>query len=412
MERELWLPMCATRQPQNNDNCSRKFQAMLSQLFFWSRSFLFLSLLSCTSLFRSCGSRFSVGWRCRWWPPCSSATSGSSSSCSPVLSSSTTPASVKSSLFSCSTPSWSPFPGCPPCPARCGSPFGKWQAVGPGRRGSEDKEQGSWRKIMEIWLTKVFWGETCHFRFQRCSLLCWGAPTLLTAATAIIEFLPKGLLVHGILAPDLGLDKCFFSSYSAQVLSSYLFKESCYQTVKVAYFHGPLAVLLTINLVLFLSSAYSLLFGIWAIPREDSSTSSRGSRQMFWIVLELFLVLGLTWLADVISLLLNWANGSAHVTFEVFVFDAINALQGFFTFMVLVCKSRIRSMIRWVQKPQNRSDVLFLSIMINSIFKTQPFWSLLQKSTMLTLEEVTNRQKGKYKGWFLTPLYSLPSFFF
>ena len=67
---------------------------------------------------------------------------------------------------------------------------------------------------------------------------------------------------------------------------------------------------------------------------------------MFWIVLELFLVLGLTWLADVISLLLNWANGSAHVTFEVFVFDAINALQGFFTFMVLVCKSRIRSMMR------------------------------------------------------------------
>ena len=199
---------------------------------------------------------------------------------------------------------------------------------------------------MEIWLTKIYRGDTCHFRFQRCSLLCWGAPTLLTAATAIIEFLPKELLVHGTLAPDLGLDKCFFSSYSAQVLSSYLFKECCYQTVKVAYFHGPLALLLTINLVLFLSSAYSLLFGIWAIPREDSSTSSRGSRQMFWIVLELFLVLGLTWLADVISLLLNWANGSANVTFVVFVFDAINALQGFFTFMVLVCKSRIRSMIR------------------------------------------------------------------
>ena len=106
-------------------------------------------------------------------------------------------------------------------------------------------------------------------------------------------------------------------------ISCYLFMESCYQTVKVAYFHGPLAMLLTINLVLFLSSAYSLLFGIWAIPREDSSTSSRGSRQMFWIVLELFLVLGLTWLADVISLLLNWANGSAHVTFEVFVFDVL-----------------------------------------------------------------------------------------
>ena len=117
---------------------------------------------------------------------------------------------------------------------------------------------------------------------------------------------------------------------------------------QVAYFHGPLAALLLFNLSLFLSSAYSLLFGIWAIPREDTSTNSRGSRQMFWIVLELFLVLGLTWLADIISLALNWAYGSTYVGYEVFFFDAFNALQGFFIFLVLICKSRMRSLIRWV----------------------------------------------------------------
>ena len=120
----------------------------------------------------------------------------------------------------------------------------------------------------------------------------------------------------------------------------------CFDFIKVAYFHGPLAVLLIFNLSLFLSSAYSLLFGIWAIPREDTSSSSRGSRQMFWIVLELFLVLGLTWLADIISLALNWAYGSIYVGYEVFFFDAFNALQGFFIFLVLVCKSRMRSLIR------------------------------------------------------------------
>ena len=55
-------------------------------------------------------------------------------------------------------------------------------------------------------------------RFRWCCLLCWGAPTILTIATAIIEFMPEGILVEGTLLPGLGLDKCFFSSYSAQVI--------------------------------------------------------------------------------------------------------------------------------------------------------------------------------------------------
>jgi len=200
----------------------------------------------------------------------------------------------------------------------------------------------SWMSAMswEVWVTfrqmggSRAWEERQRgqrTRFRWCSLLCWGVPTILTVVTAIIEFMPTRLLVEGTLVPGLGLDKCFFSSYSAQV----------------AYFHGPLALLLVFNLSLFLSSAYSLLFGIWAIPREDTnSTSSRGSRQMFWIVLELFLVLGLTWLADIISLALNWVYGSIYIGYEVFFFDAFNALQGFFIFLVLVCKSRIRSLIK------------------------------------------------------------------
>ena len=54
-------------------------------------------------------------------------------------------------------------------------------------------------------------------RFRWCSLLCWGAPSILTIATAIIEFMPTQLLFEGTLMPGLGLDKCFFASYSAQV---------------------------------------------------------------------------------------------------------------------------------------------------------------------------------------------------
>ena len=196
--------------------------------------------------------------------------------------------------------------------------------------------------------------------------MCWGTPTILTVATAIIEFMPEGFLIEGTLVPGLGLDKCFFSSYSAQVS---LWNDGEISNVKivdakVAFFHGPLAALLIFNLTLFLSSAYSLLFGIWAVPREDTNANSRGSRQMFWIVLELFLVLGLTWLADIISLSLNWAYGSVYVGYEVLFFDAFNALQGFFIFLVLVCKSRMRSLIRsaqshWIHFKSSIITVLF-----------------------------------------------------
>ena len=55
-------------------------------------------------------------------------------------------------------------------------------------------------------------------RFRWCSLLCWGAPSILTIATATIEFMPTRLLFEGTLVPGLGLDKCFFASYSAQVI--------------------------------------------------------------------------------------------------------------------------------------------------------------------------------------------------
>jgi hypothetical protein len=63
--------------------------------------------------------------------------------------------------------------------------------------------------------------------------------------------------------------------------------------------------------LLFMASSYALLFGIWA-PSQDTDNGSRSNtRQMFGIVAEL---LGLTWLADVVSLVINWNNGHAYTS--------------------------------------------------------------------------------------------------
>ena len=72
----------------------------------------------------------------------------------------------------------------------------------------------------------------------------------------------------------------------------------------MVYFHGAIAVLLLVNLILFLQSAYSLLVGVWAGASDTgsavtTSSPSRLNSQMMWIVFELFMVMGLLWIFEV-----------------------------------------------------------------------------------------------------------------
>ena len=52
------------------------------------------------------------------------------------------------------------------------------------------------------------------------------------------------------------------------------------------------------------------------------------------VVLELFFVMGLTWLAEIISIIISWQQGAAYTGPEILVFDVINSLQGLMIFLV------------------------------------------------------------------------------
>ena len=147
--------------------------------------------------------------------------------------------------------------------------------------------------------------------------------------TLIIHLLPEDETLS-IVTPGFGDDTCFFHSYPAHL----------------AYFHGIIAAILVINLVFFILSAYALLFGIWAPSRDSDNGTQHKTRAMFGIVVELFLVMGLTWSADVVSLVINWNYGQAYAGWEIVIFDIINSLQGFLIFIVLICKPRMRGIIR------------------------------------------------------------------
>ena len=196
-----------------------------------------------------------------------------------------------------------------------------------------------WMSAMsaEVWLTfRKMTGSFHHnsrLRIQRkrflfLSLYSWGVPFVVFITTVALEFLPNDLKTT-LITPQFGKESCFFNDYEAQIL----------------YFHGIIALILIVNLIFFLASSYELLFGIWAPSEATNSEFKQKKRPMFWIILELFLVMGLTWMADVASMMINWKKGKGYFGYEIYLFDIINSLQGFLIFLVLICKPRIRKLI-------------------------------------------------------------------
>merc|ERR1711953_832760 len=95
-----------------------------------------------------------------------------------------------------------------------------------------------------------------------------------------------------------------------------------------------------------IATSYNLLFGLWAPSAEGDSRRFEKTKQMLGVVVELFLVMGITWVADVISTFINWRRGEVYLGWEIVVFDVINSLQGLFIFLILVCKKKMREKIR------------------------------------------------------------------
>merc|ERR1712130_509202 len=122
-------------------------------------------------------------------------------------------------------------------------------------------------------------------------------------------------------------------------------------------------------------------FGIWAPARDADSGGRNNTRQMFWIVVELFLVMGLTWLADVVSLIINYVYGQAYSGWEIIIFDIINSLQGLLIFLVLICKPRMRRTIRASLVPAIQC------------LKCRPFNTTENQGTRIRMSTVSPRTK-------------------
>ena len=80
------------------------------------------------------------------------------------------------------------------------------------------------------------------------------------------------------------------------------------------------------NMVFFVMFLWNMLCGVWASQAGDPIIAQQ-QRQKMQVVIKMFFVMGVTWIAELISFFITWAIGDHKHYRELFFFQLINCLQ-------------------------------------------------------------------------------------
>ncbi|XP_014478763.1 PREDICTED: probable G-protein coupled receptor Mth-like 1 [Dinoponera quadriceps] len=160
--------------------------------------------------------------------------------------------------------------------------------------------------------------ETLRLRVYGC--YAWGGPFLVAGLAALLDHLPPQPQ-YTYLRPRFGEKQCWFYG-DMEIL---------------AYFFGPVGVLLAINLLFFAVTARELTCGLWK-GEFVKSTTERAT--LGRICMKLVIVMGITWVADVVS----WAVGGPQYIW--YFTDLINACQGVLIFAAVGCQPQVRAALK------------------------------------------------------------------
>lgn len=166
-------------------------------------------------------------------------------------------------------------------------------------------------------------------RLRLYSAYAWGIPLLIVTIAACVNLIPESSL----LRPGFGETYCWFSGERLSIF---------------AYFFGPVGILLTINIMLFVSTTHQLTCGLW---KRDDVKSTTEKTALGKVCLKLVVVMGVTWIVDVIS----WIVGGPSCWW--FVTDLINALQGVFIFLVVGCQPQVWAACKRFCCPRARGEI-------------------------------------------------------
>ncbi|XP_075155410.1 adhesion G-protein coupled receptor methuselah-like 1 [Haematobia irritans] len=166
-------------------------------------------------------------------------------------------------------------------------------------------------------------------RLRLYSAYAWGIPLIIAAIAACVNLAPESPL----LRPGFGEHSCWFNREHLPIF---------------AYFYGPVGILLSINIMLFISTTHQLTCGLW---KRDDVKSTTEKTALGKVCLKLVVVMGVTWIVDVLSWIIGGPDSAWFVT------DLVNALQGVFIFLVVGCQPQVWAACRRFCCPRSRQEI-------------------------------------------------------
>ncbi|XP_046644908.1 G-protein coupled receptor Mth2-like isoform X2 [Daphnia pulicaria] len=151
------------------------------------------------------------------------------------------------------------------------------------------------------------------------SIYAWGVPFIIVLVGQVLDHL-KNLPQH-IVTPGFGEVKCWFFEKEAFLV----------------YLYGPIAVLILSNIVFFVMTAV-LLYR--ASVDAAFAVNSAHAKQKFRVIFSLFILMGVSWMMEVISFAVG---GSAYIWIPT---DILNILTGVFIFVIFVCKPNVWKLLK------------------------------------------------------------------
>ena len=183
-----------------------------------------------------------------------------------------------------------------------------------------------------------------HKRFKFYALYSWGGPFLISLVTILMQALPEHV-TEGSVTPKVGDTRCFLGDRWAMIF----------------YLNIIILPVGLINILFFISSMYNLLCGLWS-NRSGDPVMKAQQKSMYKTVIKMFFAMGITWFAEAISHVLEWAYKPQDVKYIVLFFKIINSLQGLILFCVIVFDSamidKIKHVVCGIEPPRpNKANI-------------------------------------------------------
>lgn len=164
------------------------------------------------------------------------------------------------------------------------------------------------------WKSDASYGRVSRW-FAMYSAYAWGLAILITSIALARDF-SEGLQDSALPKPNFGTARCWFSGDNALII----------------FFYGPTSIILGLNVILFVASAYKLC---------SLNKNSEARVFQFSLYLKLFVLMGITWIFEVISFFVQRQTQDPTGHYVWLVFDLINIMQGMIIFIVFVCRRAV-----------------------------------------------------------------------